>query len=717
MLDAFLFWLVVAGIGVLALPLAELLFGRVDGRGLAFARPLGLLAAAFPLWLLASLHIVPYHRGTAFASLALFIAVALLLRRRGLGRLGGPSPKRSVWVAGEVVFTVAFVGWSLLRSFAPDVWQTEKPMDMAIINGINRSHSFPPHDPWLSGTHLNYYYFGHYLVAFVTRITGIDPAVAFNLAVALFYALVTTCVYGVAAMLYSAARRSGSAPKRSPVVVGITAAAFATLVGNLAGGVQLLEHTNTLSGYNWWTPSRVIPGTANEFPFFSFLLADLHAHVMATPFTLVAVAYGLQLALHGPPAVGRGKALRRPTAELLLAALALGSTYAISSFDYPTACVVTGAGLLLWVLEAKGRLRPALVWGGALLVSSIVLFLPFWRDFNPPSHGLALVHDHLRFSGFLRDYAYIYAVPLWVLVALFAGRVRVPRRYVVWAASILFFLLVLLSPSRLAGPAFALLLAALAVYATFATGRFSQPYRALWLLTAVALALLASGEIVYVRDVFEGTESFRFNTVFKTGYQAWFLLAVVAGVGVYWSAAWFGRRMRVAWLSVLAALVGLALVYPVLASYSRSNQFTASPTLDGMKWLERQAPGDAAAIDWLRRSVSGAPTLLEAPAPDFDPLGGGRVSTFTGLPAVIGWAGHEVQWGHDPGPRQEDARTIYDTRDVAVARKLLDQYKVNYVFVGSLEREDFPEASLAKFGRLGTVVFSSGKTDVYRVRA
>src|SRR5205085_7383571 len=198
-------------------------------------------------------------------------------------------------------------------------------------------------------------------------------------------ALVTTAVFGVAAALYDAARRSAGAPRRSPVAVGLTAAAFATVIGNLAGGVQLLEHTNNLAGYDWWSPSRVIPGTANEFPFFSFLLADLHAHVMATPFTLVAVAYALQLALFGPPALG---ARARAAAELALAAMVLGSLYAISSFDYPTACVVTGGGLLLWVLEARGRLRPALVWGAALLVASVVLFLPFWRDFNPPSHGL-----------------------------------------------------------------------------------------------------------------------------------------------------------------------------------------------------------------------------------------------------------------------------------------------------------------------------------------
>jgi uncharacterized membrane protein len=220
---------------------------------------------------------------------------------------------------------------------------------------------------------------------------------------------------------------------------------------------------------------------------------------------------------------------------------------------------------------------------------------------------------------------------------------------------------------------------------------------------------------VYVRDAFENTPSFRFNTVFKTGYQAWYLFAIVAAVGVYWSADWLKRRIRLAWLACFSVLVALGLVYPVLATYSRSDGFRPSPTLDGERWLERAAPGDAAAIAWLRRSVKGDPTVLETVGADFDPDGRGRVSTFTGLPAVIEWPGHEVQWGHEPGRRAVDVRRIYATLSARVAKRLLDRYDVSFVFVGSLERRDFPPFALAKFGSLGTVAFRSGRTLVYRV--
>jgi len=214
-------------------------------------------------------------------------------------------------------------------------------------------------------------------------------------------------VFGVAATLYDAARRSADAPPRSPVIVGLTAAVLATGLGNIAGGVQFLQDTSRPATYDWWLPSRVIEGTANEFPFFSFLLADLHAHMLVTPFALVVVAYAIQLALHGPPALAHARLSPRVGAELALAALLLGALYATNSFDYPTACATGVGALLLWVLAKPGRWRKALAWGVGWLVVSAILFLPFWLRFSPPADGLALVRDHVGFPRFARDYAFM----------------------------------------------------------------------------------------------------------------------------------------------------------------------------------------------------------------------------------------------------------------------------------------------------------------------
>jgi YYY domain-containing protein len=719
--DAALFWLLVEVIGLLALPAGRALFGRLPGGGLAFSRPLGLLLAVYPAWLLASVHLVGYGRATVFVGLGLLAAVFLVwsvprfpsLLRAGAARAALRTTPVRLWLAGELIFTIGFFGWALVRSYSPDVWQTEKPMDMAFVNSVNRTEWFPPHDPWLSGAPLNYYYYGHYLVASVVRATGIDSVSGFNLGLALFFALTLSTVFALASALYLAATRAG-APRRSPVAVGVVGAVLTVVLGNLAGGVQYLQHPDHVGQYDWWSPSRVIPGTANEFPVFSFLLGDLHAHVLAVPFMLLAIALALRLALSGP----RLAFDLRSAVELVLAALAVGVLYPLNSLDFPVAVVLVLGGLALWATRrgTRGRIRVgAAAWFGIWVAAGVLLYLPFWIHFSPAVHGLGIVGEHQSFGAFARDELLVYGLFLWVIAAAYLHRAaRVRLKYLAWGVVAAVFVLVLLAPRHYAGMTLLLALAAFATYIAFDPSR-SQPYRFVWLLVAAGLGAIAVGEVMYLRDFFAGTSSYRFNTVFKFGYHAWFLLALAASCIVFWSRAWMGRRVRVLWLGGLTALVALSLAYPVLGGYSRSQGFASSPSLDGDGWLARNHPGDPAAIAWLR-SLQGDPTVLETVGADFDFDGRGRISTYTGLPTVIQWPGHEVQWGHDPGPRTRDVQRIYRTTDLRIARSLLERYRVRYVVVGGLERRDYPPAALAKFDRLGRRSFQAGGTVVYETR-
>jgi YYY domain-containing protein len=711
--DALLLWGFLVLVGVLALPATGFLFARLPGRGLALSRPLGLLLLAYPVWLLASVDAVPYTRWTPLLGLGL-----LALLAGGLWTAAGrPLPRGTslwLWLAGEAVFTAAFFSWALLRSFAPDVWATEKPMDMAFVNAVNRSESFPPHDPWLSGESLNYYYFGHYIVALLIRTTGIDPGTGFNLGVALFYALTASALFAVAASI-ALARKTATVATAS--LAGLGAVVVAIVLGNLAGAVEFLADPRPLAQYDWWSPSRVIDGTANEFPFFSFLLGDLHAHVMATPFALLAVAIALQLALAGPRLNDAGwKAAA--AGELLLAALVVGSLYSINSLDFPTALALSVGGVALWHTRAQrtGTARKSVAWLLLLVAGALLLFAPFVIQYVPDSDGIALVRDHDPFTRVVADLGLIYTLPLWILAGALVHRLAMPARYLVWSAVAVLVVLVALAPERVAGLFLVVALAAIALHAAL-DRRLTQPERFFWLLVTVGLALLAVGDFVYIRDAFDGTDSFRFNTVFKAGYQAWFLLAIAAGCGVLWARDWLRRPVLRAWAAGLVVLVALLAIYPIAGSYARTSAFSGEPTLDGDRWLVEAWPGDAAAISWLRSHVDGAPTILEAFGPDFSPDGHARISTFTGLPAVIGWAGHEVQWGHDPGSRPDDVRLLYSTPNLERARRLLARYRVGYVVVGSIERVEYPTAGLAKFDRLGDRVFEAKGTIVYEIRS
>jgi uncharacterized membrane protein len=164
---------------------------------------------------------------------------------------------------------------------------------------------------------------------------------------------------------------------------------------------------------------------------------------------------------------------------------------------------------------------------------------------------------------------------------------------------------------------------------------------------------------------------------------------------------------------VSAVLILLGLVFPYAGNWARRDGFRQSPTLDGLGWLRATAPGDVKAIGWLRRNAPDDAVLLEAAGPDYSGFGHARMSTFTGRPAVIGWAGHELQWKHDPGRRADDVRAMYTATDPAAARPGLARYGVRYVVVGPLERTDYGDGGIAKWDRLGRRVFDRDGTTIW----
>jgi YYY domain-containing protein len=737
MLEALGFFALVEVAGLAAMPLAALVLARLPGAGLGFAKPLGLLLVGWIVWMAASIDVASYGRGLLAAALGIVALAGVLaaLRQRTLARRLREPPKgrfgrrrrarleartlapddphrRLLLIGSEVVFAVAFALMALLVSFAPDVWNTEKPMDMAFMTAIQASQHFPPHDPWMAGETINYYYLGHLLLAMPAHALGLEPSRGYNLSLAALFGLCASSVFTFAGTLWAAARehvRGGS------VAVGLLAVALLVILGNLAGAREWLDATGPPLGYEWFAPSRVIKDTINEFPAFSFTLGDVHAHVLALPFTLLALAFALQVALAGP----RGDVALRSVAEALAAALSVGALYAINSWSYPLAAGILILAVLVWATgpSAAGRRGFGVVWLGLVLLGSVVLLLPFWLNFDPPSHGIGGVTKHAPFTTFAGDMALIYGILGWLVAAAYASRVLAsprPGRLAVWIAVAAAFVLSLLAPLDYSGIAALAALTGVAAHAAF-RARLAPAERFLWVLIAVALGCLLVPELVYVRDEFDGTALYRSNTVFKLGYHAYLLLAIAGACAAAYAGRWLPRRLWTGWATVATVLLLLGLVYPYAGPYAKTRGYSASPTLDGLGWLRKTAPGDVGAIEWLRANAPGDAVILESVGPDYSAFGHARISTFSGRPAVMGWAGHELQWAHDPGTRVADVKRLYETTDDAEARQLLDRYGVRYVVVGPIERADYGDAGLLKWDRLGRRMFDRDGTTVFDV--
>jgi YYY domain-containing protein len=601
----------------------------------------------------------------------------------------------------EALGLVAFAGMALLVAYSPDVWQTEKPMDMAFMNAAGNADSFPPEDPWMAGEDLNYYYFGHLMAAGLVKLSGVAPDVGYNLAVAAFFALSAVAAFGLAAELVGR------------VSAGLWGVALCLLAGTIGSGLHLLEHGGPLRTYDWFGASRVIDHTINEFPAFSFTLADLHGHVMAIPFSLLSLGFGLQLATAGPPPPPR----RRAAIELGMTAIAIGTLYAINAWSFP---VIAG----LFGLTALVRLRVApnvrertrtLAWAFAALLLALLAVLPFLLGYDAAAEGLHTVPEHASLTTWARDNGALYGLFAFLVASAYGIRLassQHPWRVLGWAGAAALFVGSLLASSDLAE------VGAAAVHAAFFR-RAPGVERFVWLLIAGGLLCLLLPEVVYVKDSFAGGAEYRMNTVFKLGYQAWLLLAIAGAAIIVWSWGWLGRRARwapFAWGIPLLIALALVAVYPVAGTYARKDGFSHAPHLGGLAWLKAAAPGDPPAIAWLRDHAPRGSVVLESVGDDYSAFGHARISTFTGLPTVMGWPGHELQWGHDPGTRRADVDLLYTTPDAAVARPLLERYDVRYVVVGPIERADHGDAGLAKWDQLGRRVFDRDGTTVWELR-
>jgi uncharacterized membrane protein len=222
-------------------------------------------------------------------------------------------------------------------------------------------------------------------------------------------------------------------------------------------------------------------------------------------------------------------------------------------------------------------------------------------------------------------------------------------------------------------------------------------------------------EFVYLRDTF-GT---RMNTVFKFYYQAWVLLALVASFSVVYLARYAGRALRWGGLTLVALLTVAGLFYPVFATVTRAERFQTEPTLDGVAYLAQQNPGDAAAAAWLRANVPGVATVLEAHGGSYTYAG--RISAQTGLPTLLGWEGHELQWRGDTTVqdlRKPILERIYGSATGAELQGLLNLWQIDYVLVGGQEQQAYgiTPQSEARLAQIMELVYDSEGVRIYRNR-
>ncbi|MFB6196552.1 MAG: DUF2298 domain-containing protein [Haloplanus sp.] len=755
-------WLVAyAALAALGRPLAARLLSTLPGRGVGFALPTAFVVLGTTVYWVGHVTFGPFALAVGVAVLvALAVGAALdhrALRDRRLRLASGVRPDRRAAEAAAV-FAAAFGLLVAVRAVDPAVYPVggEKFLDFGLLKSLDRATRLPPEDMWFAGEPVVYYYGGHLLTAVLGDLTRTAPRYAYNLSLAGFYATLVAAAYGLAGAI---ARERADAWRPA----GLAAAFFVGLASNLvtAGrlvlgalppslrtGVARAVAARTrytaetvragVESFSYWTASRVIPGTINEFPLFAWLNGDLHAHMMGTPFLLLGAAIAFALARTPPADLRRRRALAFVAVPLLA-----GFQVVVDTWSFPSIFGLLFLGVELgsadpWPViskrvAARRRARDdgplvdeAGHLAGALAVTIVagvlggMLATPFLHG-TAGGREVAILAPAERSS--LSGLLLVHGAFLVTFYAYLLDRLAIDR-----ALPLLFGLGALGLVATAADLIIALVVGPLLVFGWVAR-RTDRPVGFETVLIVAGAGLVGIVELVYVQEL---AGPLRMNTVFKTYMQVWVLWGVAAGAALPAFVRWPGGvsvpGTRARWLRAgLAVAVVLATVPYAGLALSAHFEGPADPTLDATRFVERDHPDQAPAIAFVD-DLSGQPTLLSAPATSRYPGPGGSypappgmyswnsspAASLTGVPTVAGWH-HEVGYrGRKPYLRRvrdvDDAYTGSPARTVEVIRT----YGVDYVWVGPAERARYGSVEFGGVTGL-TPVFENEVVTIYRV--
>lgn len=771
-LHALLWWLIVTSGGLIVWPLVYRYVPQKPSS-LTLARvTFSLLATLAVVWL-STLKILP------FKTIWLWLVVLLL----GFGWFI-PRWRQALWthlktawksiVAMELLFLLFFILGVYLRGQMPNLDSLEKFMNIGFLNSLNRTTFLPAADMWFAGGSINYYYAGHIAVAIWQKLGAFNPAIAYNLAMATVFAVTAVLSFSLGYTLLDTKEKKW--PAR---FAGTSAMLLITLGSN--GHPILYDERSPLAFIGraftrWWpavagdhlaywfpASTRYIgynpdlaDKTIHEFPAYSFIVADLHAHLINLMFVLALLAILVALvrarAEAEPKPLMKGnntiltawlQRLRTLVTSPLLIAVALFLSF-FQMANYWDFVMYTAVLALTFLFTAEQHERPTLrsflifmVQAGLvvfvfLFIQSPLLAVLLYLCLIALNSGLAS-YKPTRWTAAASDTTFIFGLahalalpfnlsfePIGKTIRLTENRTSLYQFLVVWGLI--------------------LLMAGVTLFLFWREARKTPTTQLLTLFSLSGLLFLLIPEIVYVVDIYGGSY-LRANTMFKFTYQGFVLLMTVVAMGAPFMVKRLLAQPTPRRFLAAVLTIGLTLTFlwfPVRAA----GQWFGHLSLDNYQGLDGTGPLRTKAsellvledektlvdyfqvIDWFNREVAGQPTIVEAYGYSYSDAN--LVSAFTGLPTVIGWATHEWLWrttlatpnayGDVVLPRQRDVETIYTADDPAVQRALLAAYNVDYLIVGGLEKAKFNIDPFAdSWSELGTLVFETASVRVFQI--
>lgn len=786
-------------LGLLAYPIARLALPGLKQYAYPLGRIVGILLLAWLAWMSGSVGL-GYTRLTISVAFVLIAVtgIGLYLKRKTEYKSDWDSNRR-FFVIAEIVFLSFFLIDLLIRLGNPDLWHPskggERPMDFSYFNAVLKSTSFPAYDPWFAGGYINYYYYGFVLAGTPVKLLGIVPSIAYNFILPTWFALVAVGAFAIGYGLISSLQSQNSDNKNLSLISGFSASLLTILLGNL-GTIQFIINSiqrvalqgagvpadsTWMQRFGWtfqglwkmfseqvplpigrgdwyWFPSRVVPpGPGNEiteFPLFTFLYSDMHAHMLVMPLVLFIIAWSLSFI------VSRAKLTRGEwIASFFIAGLMIGALKPTNTWDlytyYLLATVAVGYTIYKnFEWENNFNISPNVVKIGMVFACAVLLYGLSSLFYYPFTYWWGQAYNSVQYwdatrtplgSYFTQWGLFLFIIVAWLvwetrqwMAATPVSKLNALQKYIIFIEIILAGFIALLIFFIADGVSVGLIALPLALWSAILMLRPDLPDTKRFVLFLVGTALTITIVVELITLV---GDIGRQNTIFKFYLQAWMMLAVSAAAASAWLlndlSVWKAKWRNTYQAGVYILLAGAFMFTLTGTSDKISDRMNvdAPHSLDSMEYMNHSELWDGQimnlsedyrAIRWLQDNVIGSPVIVEANCSEYRWCT--RMTINTGLPSVVGWNFHQRQQRGIFAPqvqeRVDQVGMFYNTTDIQTAVDFLKKYDVKYIIVGQLERNIYPALpelpdGLSKFkeydGVYWKAVYQDANTTIYEV--
>ena len=724
------------------------LFKNFSYLGFCIAKPLFLLLFGGLTWALHALTTIEISPITLMGLVFVYVAFCIYFSRRFIVSYINSLKSNSLIIGYIFCSSLIIFGiFLLIKSLDPSISHTEQPMDFAFLNAIYNTYINLPMDPWFKGEIIHYYYFGYWIFGKYGTLLYVPPQITYNLAIISIPYLSFSAISGILIYLINLK------PIRFKNIIVPTIFASSSLIflGNLYTPLKMLQENFKMpktfwdlwcveglssseistnpslfpQEFWWWFKStRIInhfgnkcdqPGvdyTINEFPFFSFLLGDLHPHVMSIPFVITFIIFAIIIAK--TPKVDP---IKNIVYFILLGLIGWSITF-ISVWNISIIILIITGISLLKILNYQNYSKKQLIIFISLLVAiSAILILPLINSFGSSIHGIYATNIQSDFSQELIIW-FPFLLIHFIYLSLIICRHPIGKN---WKKSLLVSVIVATSPAFIAlflpsinpeltnktftGFIF-LFFSATSIFYTFSLNQNYLNHKSVipLALIGVAFFMLAIPEFVFLGDIFNN----RMNTIFKSYYLAWILFSITSGICLYEIQNVLIRKTIVKKISLMSVILIpflLGVLYiPATVQNIVPNSYKFS--IDGFSNIKNYSPHTYNAIFYAKKHIPPEEGILESVG---EWSNFGVISSNTGISNIINWPDHEKQWRGDNieiQSRVKNVDIIYKTTNPYEARQLLDLYGISFIFIGQNESIKYNPVSLKKFNLMATTIFS-----------